>query len=50
VRGALSDYRAGKEDVALDQEDADRRITCPTLALWGQDFELVGQMWDMQAI
>ncbi|MFL5257007.1 MAG: alpha/beta fold hydrolase [Rhodopila sp.] len=50
VRGALSDYRAGKEDVAQDQEDADRRITCPTLALWGQDFELVGRMWDMDGI
>jgi len=50
VRGALSDYRAGKEDVAQDQEDAGRRITCPTLALWGQDFELVGWMWDMDDI
>jgi haloacetate dehalogenase len=50
VRGALSDYRAGKEDVAQDQEDAGRRITCPTLALWGRDFELVGRMWDMDGI
>jgi haloacetate dehalogenase len=50
VRGALSDYRAGNEDVAQDQEDANRQITCPALALWGRDFELAGQMWDMNGI
>ncbi len=50
VRGAMSDYRAGGEDVAQDQADADRKIDCPTLALWGADFELVGRMWDMRAI
>ncbi|MDQ2801728.1 MAG: alpha/beta hydrolase [Pseudomonadota bacterium] len=50
VRGAMSDYRAGKEDVAQDKEDADRKLACPTLALWGQDFELVGRMFDVEAI
>jgi pimeloyl-ACP methyl ester carboxylesterase len=50
VRGAMSDYRAGREDVAQDKEDAERKITCPTLALWGQDFELVGRMFDVEAI
>ena len=50
VRGALSDYRAGPEDVAQDEEDADVKITCPTLALWGADFELGGKMWDMAGI
>ncbi|WP_428488038.1 alpha/beta fold hydrolase [Rhodopila sp.] len=50
VRGALNDYRAGREDVAQDKEDADTRITCPTLALWGEDFELGGRMWDVVEI
>jgi haloacetate dehalogenase len=50
VRGAMSDYRAGREDVAQDKEDRDAKIACPVLALWGQDFELVGRMFDVQAI
>ena len=50
VRGALSDYRAGKEDVAQDKVDRDTKIACPTLALWGADFELVGKMWDVEGI
>ncbi len=50
VRSAVSDYRAGREDVAQDQADADTAIACPTLALWGQDFELAGKMWDMAGI
>src|ERR1700710_1913562 len=50
VRGALSDYRAGAEDVAQDQADAETPIACPTLALWGEDFELVGKMWDVAGI
>ena len=33
------DYRASAEDVAEDLADADQLITCPVLALWGQDFE-----------
>jgi haloacetate dehalogenase len=50
VRGALSDYRAGREDVAQDQQDAETKIQCPTLALWGEDFEIGGRMWDLAAI
>ncbi len=50
VRGALSDYRAGKEDVAQDKADREVKIHCPTLALWGEDFELVGKMWDVAGI
>ena len=50
VRGAMSDYRAGKEDVAQDEVDADVKIACPTLALWGEDFDLGGRMWDMAGI
>jgi haloacetate dehalogenase len=37
LRGAFSDYRAGEEDVAQDEEDRDRLIQYPTLALWGED-------------
>ncbi len=50
VRGACMDYRAGAEDVAQDEQDADVKIGCPTLALWGRDFELVGKMWDVESI
>ena len=47
VRGACDDYRAGAQDVAQDDEDAGRLIDAPTLALWGADFEAVGQMYDV---
>jgi haloacetate dehalogenase len=50
VRGALSDYRANPEDVAQDKVDADKKIACPTLSLWGKDFYAVGQMFDMPAV
>jgi len=50
VRGAMSDYRAGRDDVAQDLADADVGIACPTLALWGEDFDLVGRMWDMPSV
>ncbi len=50
VRGAMCDYRAGKEDVAQDKADREKKITCPTLALWGEDFELVGRMFDVADI
>jgi pimeloyl-ACP methyl ester carboxylesterase len=42
LRGALSDYRAGPTDFAQDTEDADQLIDCPTLAMWGTDFDGVG--------
>lgn len=50
VRGAMADYRANAEDVAQDQVDADTRIACPVLSLWGADFEAVGRMFDMAAV
>lgn len=50
LRGAMSDYRANAEDVAQDKVDADIRIACPTLSLWGADFHAVGKMFDMAAI
>jgi haloacetate dehalogenase len=50
LRGAFEDYRAGEEDVKQDQVDAAVKLTCPTLALWGEDFEAGGKMWDFPAI
>jgi pimeloyl-ACP methyl ester carboxylesterase len=50
VRGAMSDYRASAEDVAQDLEDAERKIRCPVLSLWGEDFGAVGRLFDMKAI
>ncbi len=47
MRGAFNDYRAGAEDLAQDVADADQLIDCPTLTLWGADFELVGGMFDV---
>jgi haloacetate dehalogenase len=50
LRGAFSDYRAGREDVAQDEEDKDVLIGCPTLALWGEDFDIGGRMWDFREV
>jgi haloacetate dehalogenase len=50
VRGAMSDYRAGAEDVAQDSVDADALIECPTLSLWGTEFYAVGKMFDMEQV
>jgi haloacetate dehalogenase len=50
VRGAMADYRANTDDVAQDQIDAEVKIECPVLALWGADFEAVGKMFDMPAV
>jgi haloacetate dehalogenase len=50
VRGAMSDYRANREDNAQDQVDAEVKIACPVLSLWGRDFEAVGKMFDMAAV
>jgi haloacetate dehalogenase len=33
LQGAMSDYRAGKEDVAQDEQDVGVKISCPTLVL-----------------
>jgi pimeloyl-ACP methyl ester carboxylesterase len=50
VRGAMADYRANVEDIAQDQADAETKIACPVLSLWGADFEAVGKMFDMPAV
>ncbi|WP_164273172.1 alpha/beta hydrolase [Stenotrophomonas sp. B1-1] len=50
VRAAMSDYRANAVDVQQDLEDAHVRIACPTLALWGAEFEAVGRMFDMPQV
>jgi pimeloyl-ACP methyl ester carboxylesterase len=39
LRGAFEDYRAWREDLRQDREDADVKIVCPTLALWGAEFD-----------
>jgi pimeloyl-ACP methyl ester carboxylesterase len=50
VRGAMSDYRAGPEDVAQDKEDSHVLIECPTLSLWGTEFYAVAKMFDMEQV
>ncbi|WP_347341621.1 alpha/beta fold hydrolase [Bradyrhizobium uaiense] len=50
VRGAMADYRASAEDIAQDLDDADRKIKCPVLSLWGEDFGAVGGLFDMKAV
>ncbi|MGY3390725.1 haloacetate dehalogenase [Bradyrhizobium sp. USDA 3311] len=50
VRGAMSDYRASAEDIAQDLEDAEQKIRCPVLSLWGEDFGAVGRLFDMKAV
>jgi len=50
VRGALADYRASAEDLAQDTVDADVKIACPTLSIWGAEFDGVGKSFDMPAI
>ncbi|PTQ07490.1 alpha/beta hydrolase [Sphingomonas oleivorans] len=50
VRGAMADYRANAEDVAQDKEDADIKIGCPVLSLWGADFGAVGKLFDMPSV
>ncbi len=50
LRGAFSDYRAGREDVAQDEADKQTLIQCPTLVLWGEDFSIGGKMWNFREI
>lgn len=49
LRGAFEDYRAWREDIAQDEEDKDVKLRCPTLALWGSEFE-AAKMVDMAEI
>ena len=47
IRGMCNDYRAAALlDVALDDADLGRRITCPTHILWGADGAM-GQQYDV---
>ena len=48
VHGFCSDYRAAGVDVAQDQEDADVKIACPTLALWGRDSVNTAKLFDVK--
>ncbi|QEL22049.1 alpha/beta hydrolase [Bosea sp. F3-2] len=50
VRGAMSDYRANAEDIAQDLADADVKIQCPVMSLWGNDFHAVGRLFDMAKV
>ncbi|TWB45916.1 alpha/beta fold hydrolase [Nitrospirillum pindoramense] len=50
VRGAMADYRANAADLAQDKADADTKIACPVLSLWGNDFHAVGKLFDMAKV
>jgi pimeloyl-ACP methyl ester carboxylesterase len=50
VAGAMADYRANREDNAQDEVDADVKISCPVLSIWGAEFEAVGKMFDMPSV
>lgn len=50
VRGAMSDYRANSQDVAQDLEDAEVKISCPVMSLWGANFHAVGKLFDMKKV
>jgi pimeloyl-ACP methyl ester carboxylesterase len=46
----MEDYRANASDVAQDNADASVKIACPVMSLWGRDFKLVGEMFDMPRV
>ncbi len=46
----MADYRANAEDVAQDLDDADVKIACPVMSLWGNDFHAVGKLFDMRSV
>jgi haloacetate dehalogenase len=49
IHGSCSDYRAAATvDFALDEADAGRRVTCPSLAVWGAD-GLMHRLFDLKA-
>lgn len=33
-----------------DQADREKKIECPTLVLWGEDFEAGGKLWDFREV
>ncbi|MDO7901813.1 alpha/beta fold hydrolase [Pseudomonas sp. K1(2024)] len=50
VRGAMADYRANAQDVEQDLADAEVKISCPVMSLWGADFHAVGKLFDMKKV
>jgi haloacetate dehalogenase len=50
IRGAMEDYRANAADVAQGYVDASVKIACPVMSIWGRDFKLVGEMFDMPRV
>ena len=46
----MANYRANAQDVEQDMADAQVKIACPTLSLWGADFYAVGKMFDMAKV
>ncbi|MDQ1568440.1 MAG: haloacetate dehalogenase [Actinomycetota bacterium] len=50
IHGSCNDYRAAPTiDLAHDEADIDRRVVCPTLALWGSE-GFMHQCFDMAAL
>lgn len=50
IAASCSDYRAAAGvDLVHDETDAHRKLTCPTLALWGRD-SFVGQHYDVLTV
>jgi haloacetate dehalogenase len=50
IHGSCNDYRAAPTvDLAHDEADVDRRVACPTLALWGSE-GFMHQCFDMAAL
>lgn len=50
LTGAFNDYRAGEIDVEQDKQDRGKKIDCPTLVLWGEDFASGGKMWNFREV
>jgi haloacetate dehalogenase len=50
LRGAMDDYRAAAEDIAQDNVDAEVKISCPVLALWGEQSPAIIGLFDLKAI
>jgi pimeloyl-ACP methyl ester carboxylesterase len=50
LSGAFNDYRSAEQDMAQDKEDRGKKIDCPTLVLWGEDFAAGGKTWNFREI
>ena len=49
-QSSVADYRANAEDVAQDIADAEVKIACPMMSLWGAYFYAVGTMFDVPKV